>query len=61
VFIGALKYGESLQRFEVIKDAEKFFFNFKNELIKHLELICQGSDFFTVDYKVEYLKKMEKS
>jgi hypothetical protein len=56
----AIEYGEKLREFENIFEAEKFFFNYKNELLIQLELVSQESNIFKADYKVESLKNLEK-
>ncbi|WP_212667531.1 hypothetical protein [Gottfriedia acidiceleris] len=56
----AIEYGEKLQEFDNIKEAEKFFLKYKDDLLKQLELISQESDIFKADYIIVSLKNLEK-
>ncbi|WP_208025362.1 hypothetical protein [Bacillus salipaludis] len=56
----AIQYGEKLPVFKGLKEAQTFFFNYKDELLKQFELISQESTLFKANYKVESLKGLEK-
>lgn len=57
----ALKYGEKLPKFKSMAEAEKYFFARKDKLLGKFEKKCQQYSFFTPDYSVESLKKLEKT
>ncbi len=56
----ALKYGEKLQEFDDIAQAEKYFISYKDELLNRLEAISGQVDGFSPDYTIESLKNIEK-
>ena len=57
----ALKYGEKLPKFKSMAEAENYFFARKDKLLGKFEKKCQQYSFFTPDYSVESLKKLEKT
>ena len=57
----ALKYGEKLPKFKSMAEAEKYFFARKDKLLGKFEKKCEQYSFFTPDYSVESLKKLEKT
>ena len=55
----ALKYGEKLPKFKSMAEAEKYFFARKDKLLGKFEKKCEQYSFFTPDYSVESLKKLD--
>ena len=56
----AFRYGEKLTAFKSMEEAEKYFFTYKDKLLGKFEKKCAQYNFFTPDYSVESLKKLEK-
>ena len=56
----AIKYGEKLNEFNDISEAEDYFFSYKDNLLDKFETICSQNSYFSPDYTVESLKKIEK-
>ena len=55
----AVKYGEKLNEFNSMADAESYFFEYKDSLLSRFENICTDSK-FNADYSVDSLKTLEK-
>ena len=56
----AIKYGEKLSEFNDISEAEDYFFSYKDYFLNKFETICSQNSYFSLDYTVESLKKIEK-
>ena len=55
----AVKYGEKLNEFNSMADAESYFFEYKDSLLSRFENICTDSK-FNADYSVDSLKTLKK-
>ncbi len=56
----AAKYGEKLEEFKDLSDAEDYFISYKDCLLNKFEEICAQKSCFEPDYTVESLKRIEK-
>lgn len=56
----AIAYGGNLNSFKNVSEAEEYFFSYKKDLLNRIESIYPNNDFFTADYSVDSLLKLEK-
>lgn len=56
----AMKYGEILNEFSDISEAENYFISYKDNLLNRLKAIRSQDSAFFPDYTIESLKHLEK-
>lgn len=56
----AINYGDKLNDFKNVSKAEEYFFTYKDRTLDKLESICSNNDFFSADYSIDSLSKLEK-
>ena len=56
----AQQYGENLESFNSLDEAEQYFLSYRNSLLNRLENICKNNFSFMPDYTADSLKQLEK-
>ena len=56
----AVAHASRLKSFADLKDAEEYFFSYRDKLLKKIAALCLYTDLFAADYSADSLKELEK-